>query len=542
MFAQRKSHLRAVSSSTAGLNTLSTPSSASPGRRVQSWVYGERDPASRPGRPVRSFSAESLHVIPQTKDINSQFQTVLGKCLFDQAVQGAEDGGQQSPVATRGMTPMPGSGSPGSSRPASSQGSTGTNSPLMDTSRTTIRLRPTRCTSPLVKGSRSFDSYINNGSLDQVAIAKARGPLEPPKPCIYKYIHRVKTASNNNLNDFSLKSEFTDSLRESEREKYWKGKVEEKIIEEEMNERKEREKAEMMIILEDMKKEYVVRKAKEEAELRKKQEELDRIAKEKEEKEALMAASIANQCIADDTLSVISSSSKSSKKRSSKKGGRSKKDKNSKKGKSSSKKSAKKRASVSPSRDESNQGSGRNTPQPILKSDGRRQSSAEQSENSSGTGKTKRVTFRKNLVSSKTFKSSKPVSPKKISPKKSFPGSAGSESRSSSPTRGDKKSRSSSPKGKRTRGKGSKKGTKKKSTVDAEPQVEPPQEPEQVPEPVEPETTLEPEEPKEPVVIVVDEPPEFIPAVDYKTRNQMVEEWLYYRTSSANRKANPPIL
>ncbi|XP_038047428.1 uncharacterized protein DDB_G0284459-like [Patiria miniata] len=530
MFSQRKNHCRSVSSSAMGLNTLSvTP--ALTARSVNSWVPSTRPESARPRQPSRSFSAESLHVIPQTLDIESQFQVVLGKCLFDKAVQIAEEGQLGS---ARGSPVRPYSASPCSSRPGSSYGSSGTNSPMLD-DRTTLKLRPTRCTSPLVKGSRSFDSYINKGSIDQLAVAKTRGTIESPKPSIYRYLRRVKTASDQNLNDFSLKAEFTDKVREGDREQYWRRKKEEKIIEEETRERKRTEKAEMMIILEDMKKDYEERKVKEALELQRLQLEAERIAKEKKEQELALLENTENQINADD-ISVVSSSSKSSKKRSSKKGKASKKDKTSRKAKSA-RKSAKKKSSVAPSpSDAEGDRSGSNTPQPILKSDERRPSD----DGSGETGQGKRVTFREKLVSTRTIRPHKPVASRKASPKRPFPGSSSSESRSTSPTPGGRKKKPGSSKGKR----GTKKGTKKKA-IEPTPPVEPPPELERpVPEPPPPEPVVEPEpeEPKESEVIIVEEPPEFCPAAEYRTRKQMVEEWLYYRSSSAAFRANPPIL
>ncbi|XP_022089749.1 DNA ligase 1-like [Acanthaster planci] len=527
MFSQRKNHFRSVSSSAMGLNSLNvTPGLTA--RSVPSWA-----PPAGSRQPARSFSAESLHVIPQTVDIESQFQAVLGKCLFEKAVQIAEE---EQTASGRASPARPSSASPCSSRPGSSYGSSGANSPMLD-SRTTLKLRPTRCTSPLVKGGRSFDSYINKGSVDRLAVASTRGAVEPPRPSIYRYLRRVKTASDQNLNDFSLKAEFTDKMREVDREQYWRRKKEEKIVEEETRERKRKEKAEMMLILEDMKKEYEERKAKEALELQRLQLEAERIAKEKLEQELAAAESIENQT-KDEVSSVVSSSSKGSRKRSSKKGKGSKKEKNSKKGKGA-RKSAKKRSSVAPAAPGvEGERSGSSSPQPILKMDERRPSD----DGSGGAGQGKRVTFREKLVSTRTIRSHKPVSSRRTSPKKPFPGSASSEACASLPTTPrEKRKKPGSSKGKR----GSKKGAKKKSTESIPPVEPPPQEPEptvlEVPTPeqaVEP----EPEESKEPAVITVEEPPEFCPAAEYKTRKQMVEEWLYYRSCSAACRANPPIL
>ncbi|XP_033123653.1 nascent polypeptide-associated complex subunit alpha, muscle-specific form-like [Anneissia japonica] len=174
----------------------------------------------------------------------------------------------------------------------------------------------------------------------------------------------------------------------------------------------------------------------------------------------------------------------------------------------------------------------------------------------SSSGKT--VTFNDKLTSTKIIggrkKGSRRGSPARkpspttrtnsAAPKKPFPGSgrASPSSRKASPSGSPKPP---SPKGNTKKKKGGAKGKKEKKkdkkveTVVTPPPEEPKPlvpEPEPLPEPIKPE---EPKQPSEPKVVLLDEPPKYTPATEYKTRNKRVSDWLYSCSSAASGTYQP---
>lgn len=479
---------------------------------------GERSPRPRPRPPRRCKSAESLSIIPTVLSVDSEFQTILGKSLFEKTVNGAEDD-----LMAKGDSVIKWSDRPASTLGASRSGDTNFSTaaspkpsgPPVFEYRTAISVRPTLSTSPLVKQNQTFASYFPKGSLDHHTVAHSHGRVDGPYPSITRQVHRLRSASHVNLRSFSLKPDLTDRKKETAREIYWKRRAQLKVLEEcirqdvidevmaladaEIARREEQRAAARLVQLEKL------------AELERL--ELERIRLEQER----LARLIENG--AQTTITYIEDIKNAEKapvkgKKKGKKGRGKKSSSPSRGGGAKSPKTAKKKKKKSPSvgADDDNQTLPQKTVTSILKAEERLGSA---SSLSSGDSAKKRVSFRKKLTSTRTIRSNSP-------PK-----------RSSSPTPGGKK-----------RGAGGKRGKGKKGKAKVSPEpipVEPVAPVEPPPPPPEPEPEP-PVEPSEPIVIQLDDPPEFIPAEEYRTKNQLVQDWLTYKTSKSASKTLPLLI
>ena len=141
----------------------------------------------------RGYIVDSNFLIPRVRDLESEFQRELGKCLFERTVQFAEEG-----VATGTLPSQTDSNNNTmSSRNARSvsvndlssfSSGAGANRESMRffDSRRYLNVRPTRCTSALVQRNERFDTYFVRGSLNKYAVANAMGPVASPHPPIGK--------------------------------------------------------------------------------------------------------------------------------------------------------------------------------------------------------------------------------------------------------------------------------------------------------------------------------------------------------------------
>ncbi|XP_072017921.1 uncharacterized protein [Amphiura filiformis] len=444
----------------------------------------------------RSLSADSLFIIPKTQSLESEFQAVLGKTLFEKSVNSAEED-----IMSKGDSIIK-----WTDKPLSRSASAG-NSPAMRRSgppvfeyRTAVTLRPTRCTTPLVNQNQTFRTYFPKGKLDVNAVANAHGLVGHPSPNITPQIHRIRSATHTNLRNFSLKQEYNDSVKETARERYWKRRAELKVLEECIKMDVINEvlaNADVMIARRQEERAAVARA--EAARLA----ELERIELEKKRlEEERLARLIENGAQTTITyIEEIKNAGKKPAKGKKKKGKRGKKSASSDGGKSG--KSAKKKKKIPKGADDDYDPE--TIPASILKD--------ERLGSGGSEGSKKRVRFREKLTSTKTI----------------------GGSRSSSPKGGK---RSSSPGGKKKRGKG-KKGKSKVDPVVTPvelPKPEPP--PEAPPEPLEEKV----EEPKEPMILQMDDPPEFVLADEYRTKNQLVEDWLHYKTCKVASRTHPLII
>ena len=454
-------------------------------RRVAFSATSPRPPQTeRPRRqPMRSLSAESLFIIPQAESLESEFQTVLGKTLFEKTVNGAEED-----IMAKGDSVIQWNDKP-LSHSADNSPSIRKSGPPVFQYRTAITVRPTRCTTPLVNQNQSFRSYFPKGSLDINAVATAHGLVHQPCPNIRPQIHRIRSATQRNLLNFSLKQDYNDEVKETARERYWKRRAELKVLEDCVR---------MDVISEIL--------AKADAEIEKREQEraaaaraeaerlaeIERIEAEKRRlEEERLARLMENGAQTDITYIEAIKNAENAPAKGKKKKGKGKKKKSSspsRDGKSS--KTAKKKKKTPKGADDDYDPE--NIPASILK---------DERLGSAGSGK--RVRFREKLTSTKTI-----------------------GSRSSSPKSGK---RSSSPNGKK---RGGKRGKGKKGKTKEDPVVIPVElpKPEPPPPPPEPPEVKPIEEPTEAVIMQMDDPPEFILAEDYKTKNQLVSEWLHFKT------------
>ncbi len=460
-------------------------------RRTAFSAISPRPPSQSEARRMtkRSLSADSLFLIPQTQSLESEFQAVLGKTLFEKSVNVAEENIMAQGDSVIRWTDRPLSHSADTS-PAAMRRS----GPPVFQYRSSVAVRPTRTTTPLVNKNQSFRTYFPKGSIDTNAVAKAHGLVGHPTPNITPQIHRIRSATNNNLRNFSLKQEYNDIVKETARERYWKRRAQLKVLEEcikmdvidellanadEMIARREEERAAA---------------ARAEAE---RLAELERIELEKKRLEEERLARLIEDG-AQTTITYIEemkNAEKAPKGKKGKKGKRGKGKKSASSGGGKSAKGAKKKKKTPKGADDDYDPE--TIPASILKD--------ERLGSAGSEGSKKRVRFREKLTSTKTIGGS----------------------------------RSSSPKGKRSSGGKKKKGKGKKGKSKADPVVIPvePPKPEPPPEvPPEPPIEVKPEEPKEPIVIQLDDPPEFIPAEEYRTKNQMVEDWLNLRTIKMSSK------
>ncbi|XP_071483193.1 uncharacterized protein [Diadema antillarum] len=458
----------------------------------------------------RGYIVDSNFLIPRVRDLESEFQRELGKCLFERTVQFAEEGAAAEALPTQ-RDSNNNVGTPKSNRSVSvhdlSSFSSGAGanreSVRFFDSRRYLNVRPTRCTSALVQKNERFDTYFVRGTLDKYAVANAMGPVTSPHPAIGKDLHRVQIASKGNLRPFSVREAFTDKEKEEAPEEYWKQKaIEEKERKEaEEKARKEAEERARIEAIEREKREREEEKLRliEEARARKEAEEL--LAFARAETEVIKAQLSEVEKARDEaltkleTLSTMSTTSKGKGKKgkSSGKGGKGKGKGKGKKGK----------GDTSDANSDVSSVSRKKAGKTILKSG--------DTDDNSSTTDSKKVTFKEKLVSTKAIspRGNRAKSPKSGGKKKNFPGSSRSKS-----------------------GSAKVKGKKKKKKSPEPPPVEEAPPPPVVEEPP-PVVSLEEKLPKKPKPIVLDQPPMFCLATDYKTRQQVVEEWLYLRSCSA---------
>ncbi|XP_041484041.1 eukaryotic translation initiation factor 4 gamma-like [Lytechinus variegatus] len=460
----------------------------------------------------RGYIVDSNFMIPRVRDLESEFQRELGKCLFERTVQFAEEGAMSGSIPTQ-----PDLNNNNTNNNANIKSRTSNRSVSVDDlssftaggtanresmrffdSRRYLNVKPTRCTSALVQQNERFDTYFVRGSLNKYAVAHAMGPLSSPHPPIEKDVHRMQVANKDNLRPFSVREAFTDKEKEEAPDEYWKQRaIEEKErLEAEEKARIEAEERARIEAIEREKREREEEKARLVAEEKARKEAEELLAFARAESEAIKAQLTEVEKARDEALTKLETLSTMS---------ASGKGKSKGKGKGKGKKGKGGGSDAMSDVSGSSKKKGKKT---ILKN-------SETDDNSSTTGG-KKVSFKEKLTSTKTISPrERTKSPKRSSSgggkKKNFPGSSRSKS-----------------------GNAKVKGKKKKKKKSPEPPAEPPPEPEPVkeeePPPIEDITEKLPKKPKP---IILDEPPMFCLATDYKTRQQMVEEWLYVRSCSA---------
>lgn len=457
----------------------------------------------------RGYIVDSNFMIPRVRDLESEFQRELGKCLFERTVQFAEEGAISGSIPTQVNVNNNNNNlkSRSSNRSVSVDdlssftggGTANRESMRFFDSRRYLNVKPTRCTSALVQQNERFDTYFVRGSLNKYAVAHAMGPISSPHPPIEKDVHRMQAANKDSLRPFSVREAFTDKEKEEAPDEYWKQKaIEEKErLEAEEEARIEAEARARIEAIEKEKREREEEKARliVEEQARKEAEEL--LAFARAESEAIKAQLTEVEKARDEALTkleTLSTMSTTGKGKSKGKG----------KGKGKGKKG---KGGGSDSMSEVSGSSKKKAGKKILKN-------GEADDNSSTTGG-KKVSFKEKLTSTKTISPrERTKSPKRSSSgggkKNNFPGSARSKS-----------------------GSAKVKGKKKKKKKSPEPPAEPLPEPEPVKEEPPPVEDITEKLPKKPKPIILDEPPMFCLATEYKTRQQMVEEWLYVRSCSA---------
>lgn len=173
-------------------------------------------PSHRQPPPNQPLKVSGFHL---HRDIESEFQSELGKNLFEQTVQLQENSATLAPVNISNL--------PATGRIACCWRQCDKTPHLYD-QRRCVNIRDTICKSPLVTENKNFISYFTRGQLDKVSVAKSRGYTDLPVPNIGKFVKRVRSADVGSLTQFSLKDQYCNESIEEIRGNYWRSKVLEK--------------------------------------------------------------------------------------------------------------------------------------------------------------------------------------------------------------------------------------------------------------------------------------------------------------------------